>query len=169
MGIWNRTAEMLPREELDKVQLKGLQKTLRRVWGNEFYRSRLQRAGIASPEDVRSLADVTRLPFLSKDDFREAYPLKMCCVDRRDLLEFHMSSGSTGTPVVMAYTKGDLLQWAECMARCYAMAGLEKGDPFQIIPTFGLFNGGFGFYHGARKAQLFTSPRRPATPSARSG
>ena len=158
MGIWNRTAEMLPREELDKVQLKGLQKTLRRVWGNEFYRSRLQRAGVASPEDVRSLADVTRLPFLSKDDFREAYPLKMSCVDRRELLEFHQSSGSTGTPVVMAYTKNDLNQWAECMARCFTMAGLEKGDAFQIMPTFGLFNGGFGCYHGCRKAELFCVP-----------
>ena len=69
-----------------------------------------------------------------------------------------MSSGSTGTPVVMAYTKNDLLQWAECMARCYAMAGLERGDALQIMPTFGLFNGGFGCYHGARKAQLFTIP-----------
>lgn len=69
-----------------------------------------------------------------------------------------MSSGSTGTPVVMAYTKNDLQQWSECMARCYTMAGLEKGDPVQIIPTFGLFNGGFGCYHGARRAQLFTIP-----------
>jgi phenylacetate-CoA ligase len=69
-----------------------------------------------------------------------------------------MSSGSTGTPVVMAYTKNDLLQWAECMARCYAMAGLEKGDAFQIIPTFGLFNGGFGCYHGCRKMGLFCVP-----------
>jgi len=82
----------------------------------------------------------------------------MNCVDRRDLMEFHQSSGSTGTPVVMAYTKNDLLQWAECMARCYSMAGLEKGDALQIMPTFGLFNGGFGCYHGCRKAELFCVP-----------
>ena len=73
-------------------------------------------------------------------------------------MEFHQSSGSTGTPVVMAYTKNDLNQWAECMARCYTMAGLEKGDAFQIMPTFGLFNGGFGCYHGCRKAHLFCVP-----------
>lgn len=156
--MWNRAAETLPREELNKLQLEGLQKSLRRVWGNEFYRSRLQKGGLASPDEVKSLDDLKKLPFFTKDDFREAYPLKMSCVDRKELLEFHMSSGSTGTPVVMAYTKNDLNQWAECMARCFSMAGLEKGDALQIMPTFGLFNGGFGCYHGSRKAGLFTIP-----------
>ena len=158
MATWNRTAETLSRDEYAKIQLEGLRKSLKRVWGNEFYRTRLQKGGVGSPEDVKSLDDLANLPFFTKDDFREAYPLKMNCVDRQDLMEFHMSSGSTGTPVVMAYTKNDLLQWAECMARCYAMAGMEKGDAVQIMPTFGLFNGGFGCYHGARKAQLFTIP-----------
>ena len=158
MSMWNREKETLSRDEYAKVQFEGLKKSLTRVWGNEFYRERLKKGGLGSPEDVKSLDDLASLPFFTKDDFRDAYPLKMNCVDRKDLLEFHMSSGSTGTPVVMAYTKNDLLQWAECMARCYAMAGLEKGDAFQIIPTFGLFNGGFGFYHGARKAGLFTVP-----------
>ena len=158
MGMWNRTAETLSRDELTALQLKGLQKSLRRVWGNEFYRERLSVKGLASPEDVKSLDDLAKLPFFTKDDFRDAYPLKMNCVDRRELMEFHQSSGSTGTPVVMAYTKNDLNQWAECMARCYAMAGLEKGDAFQIMPTFGLFNGGFGCYHGCRKAHLFCVP-----------
>ncbi|MCQ2367411.1 MAG: phenylacetate--CoA ligase [Kiritimatiellae bacterium] len=156
--MWNRAAETMSRDELNKVQLEGLKKSLRRVWGNEFYRSRLLKSGITSPEEVKSLDDLKKLPFFTKDDFREAYPLKMNCVDRKELLEFHMSSGSTGTPVVMAYTKNDLNQWAECMARCYAMAGLEKGDALQIMPTFGLFNGGFGCYHGSRKAGLFTIP-----------
>ncbi|MBR0196733.1 MAG: phenylacetate--CoA ligase [Kiritimatiellae bacterium] len=158
MSCWNREMETLPREELEKLQLKGLIKTLNRVWPNDFYSSRLKAAGIASPEDIKSLADLERLPFLTKEDFREAYPLKMSCVPRHDLREFHMSSGSTGTPVVMAYTKGDLNQWAECMARCFSMAGLEAGDAFQIMPTFGLFNGGFGCYHGCRKAGLFCVP-----------
>ena len=158
MAMWNRAAETMSRDAYAKVQLEGLKKSLRRVWGNPFYRERLQRGGIGSPEDVASLDDLAKLPLFTKDDFREAYPLKMNCVDRRDLLEFHMSSGSTGTPVVMAYTKNDLLQWAECMARSFAMAGLEKGDAFQIMPTFGLFNGGFGCYHGCRKAGLFCVP-----------
>lgn len=158
MAMWNRKAETLSRDELAAVQLKGLKKSLARVWGNEFYSSRLKKGGIASPEDIKSLDDLPKLPFLTKEDFRVAYPLKMNCVPRKDLLEFHQSSGSTGTPVVMAYTKNDLNQWAECMARCFTMAGLEKGDAFQIMPTFGLFNGGFGCYHGCRKAGLFAVP-----------
>ena len=156
--MWNREKETLSRDAYAKLQLEGLKKYLARVWANDFYRERLKNGGVAGPEDVKSLDDLQNLPFFTKEDFRAASPLKMNCVDRQDLMEFHMSSGSTGTPVVMAYTKNDLLQWAECMARCYAMAGLEKGDAIQIMPTFGLFNGGFGCYHGARKAQLFTIP-----------
>ena len=158
MAMWNREAETLSRDEYASRQLAGVQKALKRVWANDFYRARLIRGGWTNPEDLRSLDDVRHLPFFTKEDFREAYPLKMACVPRGDLREFHMSSGSTGTPVVMAYTKNDLLQWAECMARCYAMAGLEAGDALQIMPTFGLFNGGFGCYHGARKADLFIVP-----------
>ena len=94
--FWNRTAETMSRDEYAKVQLEGLQKSLRRVWQNEFYRDRLKKGGFSNPEDLKSLADLAELPFFTKEDFREAYPLKMNCVDRRDLLEFHMSSGSTG-------------------------------------------------------------------------
>ena len=158
MKFWNREVETMSRDALEALQLKGLQKTLRRVWGCEWWRDLLRKRGMSDPEDVKSLDDLRNLPFLTKEDFREAYPLKMSTVDRRDLLEFHMSSGSTGTPVVMAYTKNDLNQWADCMARCFTMAGLEAGDAFQIMPTFGLFNGGFGCYHGCRKAGLFCVP-----------
>ena len=158
MQFWNREAETMSRDQLADVQLKGLQKSLKRVWSNEWSRKLLLRRGFGNPEDVKSLDDLKRIPFLTKDDFRDAYPLQMSTVPRKDLLEFHMSSGSTGTPVVMAYTKNDLNQWADCMARCFTMAGLEAGDAFQIMPTFGLFNGGFGCYHGCRKANLFCVP-----------
>ena len=158
MAIWNREKETLSRDEYAKIQLEGLKKSLRRVWSNEFYRERLFKGGVSSPEDVKTLDDLKNLPFFTKEDFRQAYPLKMNCSARKDLMEMHMSSGSTGTPVVMAYTKNDLSQWAECMARCFTMAGLKKGDTFQIMPTFGLFNGGFGCYHGCRKAGLFCVP-----------
>ena len=158
MNYWNERAETMSRDELAALQLKGLRFSLERAWSNEWSRELLKKNGFGDPQDVKSLDDLQKLPFLTKDDFRDAYPLKMSTVPKDELLEFHMSSGSTGTPVVMAYTQNDLDQWAECMARCYAMAGLDKGDVFQIIPTFGLFNGGFGFYHGARKAKLFTVP-----------
>ena len=158
MKFWNREVETMSRDALEALQLKGLQKTLRRVWGCEWWRDLLRKRGMSDPEDVKSLDDLRNLPFLTKEDFREAYPLKMSTVDRRELLEFHMSSGSTGTPVVMAYTKNDLNQWADTMARCFTMAGLEAGDAFQIMPTFGLFNCGFGCYHGCRKMGLFCVP-----------
>ena len=158
MNFWNREVETMSRDQLADVQLKGLQKSLRRVWKSEWSRNLLKKRGVSDPEDVKSLDDLQNLPFLTKDDFRDAYPLEMCTVERTELREFHMSSGSTGTPVVMAYTKNDLNQWAECMARCFTMAGLETGDAFQIMPTFGLFNGGFGCYHGCRKAGLFCVP-----------
>ena len=158
MKFWNREVETMSRDALAALQLKGLQKTLRRVWGCDWWRDLLHKRGMSDPQDVKSLDDLRNLPFLTKEDFREAYPLKMSTVDRKELLEFHMSSGSTGTPVVMAYTKNDLNQWADTMARCFTMAGLEAGDTFQIMPTFGLFNGGFGCYHGCRKAGLFCVP-----------
>ncbi len=158
MNFWNREAETMSRDQLADVQLKGLKKSLARVWKSEWSRKLLQSRGFGDPEDVKSLDDLKRLPFLTKDDFRDAYPLEMSTVPRTELLEFHQSSGSTGTPVVMAYTKNDLNQWADCMARCYTMAGLGPGDAFQIMPTFGLFNGGFGCYHGCRKAGLFCVP-----------
>jgi len=158
LRYWNERAETMSRDELDKVQLDGLKRTVTHVWANnDFYRARLTQAGI-EPGDIRSLDVLHDLPFLTKDDFRDQYPLGMLCMPRASVREMHMSSGSTGTPVVMAYTEADLAQWAECMARCQVMAGLQPGDAIQIMPTFGLFNGGFGFYHGARRAGLFAIP-----------
>ena len=158
LRYWNERAETMSRDELAKVQLEGLQKTVRHVWANNaFYRKRLEEAGI-EPGDIKSLDDLARLPFLTKEDFRLQYPLGMLCVPQETVREMHMSSGSTGTPVVMAYNEADLTQWAECMARCQVMAGLQPGETIQITPTFGLFNGGFGFYHGARRAGMFVVP-----------
>jgi phenylacetate-CoA ligase len=157
-AFWNAKAETLSRDELAALQLSRLQALVKRVYDlSPFYRTRLDQAGI-QPRQIEVLEDIQQLPFVNKEDFRTAYPLEMLCVDRSALREMHMSSGSTGSPVVMAYTDHDLDQWAECMARCYRMAGLQSGDTIQITPSFGLFNGGFGFYHGARKANQFIIP-----------
>ena len=158
MKYFNEAAETMSRDEIAAAQLKGLRLSLERAWRSEWSRALLKKGGLSDPGDVKSFDDLAKLPFLTKDDFRDAYPLKMLTVPREKILEFHQSSGSTGTPVVMAYTEADLDQWAECMARCFTMAGLEAGDAFQIMPTFGLFNGGFGCYHGCRKARLFCVP-----------
>ena len=155
---WNERCETMSRDELTALQGERLVQLVERVCSqNTWYREELRRHGVC-PGDVRSAADVVKLPFMNKESFRTNYPLGLSCVDRSQLREFHMSSGSTGTPVVMAYTNHDLEQWAECMARCYRMAGLLPGDGIQITPTFGLFNGGFGFFHGARRADLFICP-----------
>ena len=154
----DEAAEALSRDKLAALQNERLRKTVRHVMAdNAWFRARFEAAGI-DPEGFRGLEDLTKLPFMSKKDFREQYPLGMCCVPKEKLAEMHMSSGSTGTPVVMPYTKADQAQWAECMARCYRMAGARPGDTCQITPGFGLFNGGFGFYHGAQAAGLFVVP-----------
>ncbi len=156
---FNEKAETMSRDELAALQDTRLRHTIAYAMEhNSCFRSRMNAAGLQSGADFNGVADLQKLPFMSKEDFRREYPLGMCCVEKNTIREMHMSSGSTGTPVVMAYTANDLDQWAECMARCYIMAGAQPGDPCQITPGFGLFNGGFGCYHGARKAELFVIP-----------
>ncbi|HNZ05628.1 MAG TPA: AMP-binding protein, partial [Methanothrix soehngenii] len=157
----NESMETASRESIHELQSRRLRAIVGHVYeSNAIYRRLFDEKGIR-PEDIRTAEDVVRLPFTGKDILRESYPLKMACVPRDQIVEMHMSSGSTGTPVVMPYTRSDLDQWAECMARCYRMAGAKPGDATQITPLFGLFNGGFGMYHGARAAGLFVIPAGP--------
>jgi phenylacetate-CoA ligase len=157
-GYWNEKAETMSRDELASHQLGKLKETVSRAYEqNAFYKTKMDAAGI-KPSDIEMLEDLRHVPFVDKNDFRDQYPLGMLCVERSQLREMHMSSGSTGAPVVMAYTHNDLNQWGECMARCYYMAGLSSGAGIQITPSFGLFNGGFGFYHGARVSGMFVVP-----------
>ena len=156
--FFDRTAETLSRTELTALQDRLLKSVVRRTAvSNPWFADRYREAGV-NPAKFGGLASLEKLPFMSKKDFREGYPLALSCVDRKSIVEMHMSSGSTGTPVVMPYTEHDLALWAGCMARCYVMAGAVRGDVCQITPGFGLFNGGFGCYHGARAAGLFTLP-----------
>ena len=155
---WNPKAETLSRDELAAHQSRRLRAVVQHAYeSNAFYRKKMEQAG-AKPGDLELVEDLRYFPTIDKEDFRVNHPFGMLCVERGALRELHMSSGSTGSPVPMLYTDADLDQWAECMARCYRMAGLEPGDPIQITPSFGLFNGGFGFYHGARKAGQFIIP-----------
>ncbi len=155
---WNPKYETMSRDELTDLQNRRLVSQVHRAYEkSEYFHKKLDAHGV-HPDDIHGVEDLPKLPFMTKDDFRQNYPLGMCLSPREELREFHMSSGSTGIPVVMPYTQADLEQWGECMARCYRMAGLYPGDGIQITPTFGLFNGGFGFYHGARTAELFAVP-----------
>ena len=151
-------AETMSQDEIRNLQNKKLKELVAYVYEKKaIMRGLLDEAGVI-PGDFRGIEDVTKLPIITKETFRTTYPLGLCCRPKEELREMHMSSGSTGTPVVMAYTPNDLHQWADCMARCYRMAGGYPSDVVQITPSFGLFNGGFGMYHGARLADLFVVP-----------
>lgn len=157
----NEKMETLGRKEIGELQSRRLRAAIDHVYNsNPIYRKLFDEKGVR-PDEIRGIEDVSRLPMTGKDLLRKSYPMGLSCVPRRQVVEMHMSSGSTGTPVIMPYTAADLAQWAECMARCYRMAGGLPGDGVQITPLFGLFNGGFGMYHGARAAGLFVIPAGP--------
>ena len=148
---WNEEAECMPRDELEKLQLKRLQEIVKRAYENvPYYQEKFQEAKI-KPEDIRTLKDIEKLPFTTKTDLREAYPFGMFAVPNEDILEVHTSSGTTGKPTVSGYTAKDLDIWGEVMARSLDMAGATKKDRIQNCYGYGLFTGGLGVHYGAQK------------------
>jgi phenylacetate-CoA ligase len=139
--------EAMDRDALQKLQVRRLRDTITRICTtNPLYASRFQ--GLTSA-DVESCRDIEKFPLLTKDDLRDGYPFGFACAPRESFMRFHMSSGTTGVPVINPSTRSDLRQWGNIMARCYVAAGLSAHDVIQITPSFGLFNGGFGFHYGA--------------------
>ncbi|RLD94190.1 MAG: phenylacetate--CoA ligase family protein, partial [Aquificota bacterium] len=148
--------EGMTRGELELLQLERLRRTIQRIAeNNPRYHKYI---GKVHPQDIKSLEDLKHLPFLTKDQLREGYPYGFTCAPRERFLRFHMSSGTTGTPIINFYTRNDINQWAEVMARCYSAAGVTHRDVIQITPSFGLFNGGFGFHYGAEKLGAMIIP-----------
>ena len=151
MPIWNKEAECGALEARRQAQLEELQKTVERVYSRvPFYRNKLDEKGVR-PDDIRCLKDIAKLPFTTKYELRETYPYGLLACAREDLVEIHTSSGTTGTPVVGAYTQNDIDLWSEIMARTLAMAGCEKGDTVQNAFGYGMFTGGFGVHYGVRR------------------
>lgn len=149
--IWNEKYESMEVADLRQVQLERLQATLNRAERNvAFYRQAFAAAAVKA-EDVRSLEDLARLPFTTKDDLRRSYPYDMFAVPLRDIVRIHSTSGTTGTPVVVGYTRNDLRTWAECVARLLAAGGMTEHDVVQVAFTYGLFSGGFGLHAGAER------------------
>jgi phenylacetate-CoA ligase len=141
--------ETLGRDALGALQLRRVRETIGRVLaGQPLGAQRLAAAGITAPGDVRSLDDVTRLPFLVKDDLRDQYPFGLLAVPRERLVRVHASSGTHGKPTVVGYTRADLDAWTELMARCMWMAGVRPGMTIHNANGYGLFTGGFGFHQG---------------------
>ena len=136
--------------EREAGQVENLRKLAEHVYKNvPFYTKKFDEAGV-KPADIQSISDIAKLPFTSKDELRQTYPYGLLAVEESEIVEIHMSSGTTGTPVLEAYTQKDIDTWGEAMARCLAMAGVEKGDVIQNAYGYGLFTGGLGVHYGAR-------------------
>jgi phenylacetate-CoA ligase len=146
--FWNERMETLPEKELGELQLKRLKETVFQTMKVPFYRDTLQKAGI-SPEDIRSLDDIKKIPFTRKQDLRDGYPFGFLAVPRNEVVRIHTTSGTTGKPTVVAYTRGDLETWAELIARNMTMIGVTRDDVFQNMVNYGMFTGGLGFHYGA--------------------
>ncbi len=143
--------ETLPRAGLESIQLKRLQALVHRVYEKVApYRAKMDEAGVR-PEDIRSLADLRRLPFTTKDDLRDNYPFGLFTVPMDDVVRVHASSGTTGKPTVVGYTAADISMWADVMARALAMAGVTRGDMVHNAYGYGLFTGGLGAHYGIER------------------
>ena len=149
MQIWDPEYECMPREEIEQLQLERLQATLNRVYKNvTCYRNKFKESGII-PEDVQSLSDLSKLPFTTKEDLRLNYPYGMFAVPLREVVRIHSSSGTTGKPTVVGYTKHDVKVWSNLVARFMTAAGVTSDDVVQIAFGYGLFTGAFGLHYGS--------------------
>ncbi|MEF9918641.1 MAG: phenylacetate--CoA ligase [Eubacterium sp.] len=148
--IWS-LKETLPREEIKEIQFKRLKKTIKHVYKNVPYYRTLFQENRLKPEDIRSLDDIRLLPLTTKDDLRQNYPFGLFAVPKEKIVRYHASSGTTGNPTVVGYTKKDLKVWAECIARLATMAGVTKRDTAHISFGYGLFTGAFGLHQGLER------------------
>jgi phenylacetate-CoA ligase len=158
MMIWNDEFETLPREAIESLQLKRLQQVVERVYATvPFYRAQFDRADI-KPQAVRTLDDLRRLPFTLKQDMRDNYPYGLFATPLDQIVRIHASSGTTGKPTVVGYTKRDIDNWAEMMARSFVAAGAHRGDVIHNAYGYGLFTGGLGAHYGAEKVGASVIP-----------
>ena len=155
---WNPDIEKMPRAELEALQLRKLKAEIDIALRAPFYNERLLKHGINSSEDIKTLNDLNRIPFTTKDDLRDGFPYGFLAIPKDDVVRLHSSSGTTGTPTVIYYNQNDLKQWANFMARCIYSTGCNKSDVFQNMITYGLFTGGLGFHQGGEEVGMLTIP-----------
>ncbi|HZJ57457.1 MAG TPA: phenylacetate--CoA ligase [Clostridia bacterium] len=151
MNYWNKFCECMGRRELDKLQSERLVETIERVYYNvPYYRNLMQERGLM-PEDIKGVDDLNRLPFTTKDDLRENYPYGLFAVPLSEIVRIHASSGTTGKPTVVGYTRRDIAIWSELMARTLTCGGATKESVIQVAYGYGLFTGGLGVHYGAER------------------
>lgn len=149
--IWNQQYETMSHDKLRELQSERLRDLVQRVYSRvPFYRNKMEATGV-KPSDIKSIADLPKLPFITKDELRDVYPYGLCAVDLSEIVEIHASSGTTGKPVVDAYTQNDIDIWSEVMARTLSAGGTTKEDVVQNAYGYGFFTGGLGSHYGARR------------------
>src|SRR5882724_3496151 len=153
--MWQPELEALDRAPLERLVVERMRATLARVLAEPAWARRLP--GVR-PEDIARIEDWRTLPFLTKEELRDAYPYGLACARTAGYHRIQMSSGTTGNPILNPYTASDVAQWGEVMARCYVAAGVGRTDVIQITPSFGLFTGGFGFHYGAERLGAMVVP-----------
>ncbi len=148
---WNKEIETMSRKNMAALQIESLRANVKRVHENvPFYRKRLDEAGV-TPDSIKCLKDLQRIPFTVKDDLRDNYPFGLFAAPMKEVVRIHASSGTTGKPTTVGYTRADLDMWSECVARLVTMAGATDEDVAQIAFGYGLFTGAFGLHYGLEK------------------
>ncbi len=148
MMIWNRNKECMSREEMRELQGKRLHKLVSLVYHNTpFYRNKMQEMNI-TPDDIRTIDDIVKLPFTTKQDLRDNYPTGMFASNMSEIVRLHASSGTTGSPTVVGYTRKDLAIWSESVTRCLNAFGIGRNDIVSVAYGYGLFTGGLGLHYG---------------------
>lgn len=155
---WDEAHETMPRAHLEALQLERLKAKVRHVYEKvPFYREAFQVRGL-TPDSVETLSDLRKLPFTTKQDFRDNYPLGLAAVPQSDIVRIHASSGTTGKPTVVAYTRNDIALWADMMARTLTMAGVTRNDVVHNAYGYGLFTGGLGIHYGVERLGAMVVP-----------
>ena len=158
INYWNSKVETLDREALEALQLKRLKMMIGHALKTPFYQKRLSRAWIQSPDDIQSLDDLRKIPFAVKDDLRQSFPKGLLAVDMEQVVRIHSSSGTTGIPTVIYYTREDLDAWTDILARSIVATGCTPKDVFQNMMSYGLFTGGLGLHYGAERVGMTVIP-----------
>ena len=156
--IWNETKECMSRDEMLDLQGRRLVMLVKRMYyGTDYYRKKMQKQGV-EPGDIKSIEDLDKLPFTTKEDLKNTYPFGMFAVPQSEIVRYHTSSGMDGIDTVVGYTRNDIDIWSECVARSIYMAGLNRDDVIQVAYNYSMFNGGLGAHYGAEKVGAAVLP-----------
>ena len=155
MAFWDKKIEIMPRDGLEKLQLKRLRETIARARKSVFYKNKL--SGVDESK-IKNVEDIRCLPFTTKNDLRNNYDYGLVTIPKDEIIRLHASSGTTGKATVIFHSRNDIDAWTELLARCITMAGAHKGDVFQNMISYGLFTGGLGFHYGAERVGMLVIP-----------